>query len=176
MRFAQVLEWLDPTLRAEQIRWGVIGGIALAAHGIPRTTLDLDLVVDRESQDFVVRILEGRRYETLHRSEGYSSHLHEQPAMGRIDVVYVRGETARKLFSEATFLPGPGGLEILVPRPEHLVAMKVTACRNQPERAFQDLADIRNLCLLPGVDRSQVRRSFEKHGMLERFDELEETL
>lgn len=176
MRFVRVLEWLDPILRAEEIRWGVIGGIALAAHGIPRTTLDLDLVVDRESRDSLVTILEGNGYETLHRSEGYSSHLHEQPAMGRIDVVYVRGETARKLFSEAAFLEGPGGLEILVPRPEHLAAMKITACKNQPERAFQDLADIRSLLLLPGVDRSQVRRSFERHGMLERFDELEKTL
>lgn len=176
MRFSQVLERLDQLLGPREIRWAVIGGIALAAHGIPRTTLDLDLLVDRESQETLISLLEAEGYSTLHRSDGYSSHLHGTAAKGRIDVVYVRDETARKIFAGAVLRRGPGDQEIRVPRPEHLSAMKITAIKNAPERAFQDLADIRNLLLLPGVDRSEVRQSFERHGMLERFDELEKTL
>jgi hypothetical protein len=42
------------------------------------------------------------------------------------------------------------GTTLLVPRPEHLAAMKVQAMKNDPSRTFQDLADIQALLSLPG--------------------------
>jgi hypothetical protein len=36
------------------------------------------------------------------------------------------------------------------------------------------MADIRFLLGLPGVDRTEIRMYFERHGMKERFDELDE--
>ena len=44
-----------------------------------------------------------------------------------------------------------------MPKPEHLAALKVTAMKNDPARAFQDMADIRFLLTLPGVDRIQIK-------------------
>ena len=64
-------------------------------------------------------------------------------------------------------------MRIPVPRPEHLIAMKVVAMKNDPTRAYQDMADIRFLLSLPGVDRQEVRAQFTKHGLLERYLELE---
>lgn len=63
-----------------------------------------------------------------------------------------------------------------IPRPEHLIAMKVLAMKNDPERVFQELADIRNLMLLPDIDREMIREYFRKHGLEARYDELERTL
>jgi hypothetical protein len=54
--------------------------------------------------------------------------------------------------------------------------MKVLAIKNDPTRALQDLADIRFLLTLPGVDRQEVRSYFARHGLETRFDELEKTL
>ncbi len=73
-------------------------------------------------------------------------------------------------------MKGPDGLKVPVPRPEHLAAMKVLAMKNDPGRTFQELADIRNLMRQPDFDRDELRRSFDKHGLLGRFRELEETL
>lgn len=81
----------------------------MAAWGMPRTTLDVDLVVPGEAQDGLVGFLESLGYETLHRSGGYSNHLHPDPDLGRVDVVYVRGETSRELLASRRLLPGPGG-------------------------------------------------------------------
>lgn len=64
-------------------------------------------------------------------------------------------------------------MKVPVPRPEHLVAMKVVAMKNDPTRTFQDMADIRFLAGLQGVDREEIRSQFEKHGLLERYRELE---
>ena len=71
---------------------------------------------------------------------------------------------------------GPGDVEVPVPRPEHLAALKVVALKNAPSRELQDLADIRYLLTLPGVDRIEVRGYFERHGLESRFDEIERTL
>jgi hypothetical protein len=120
--------------------------------------------------------MESLGFETLYRSAGYSNHLHNNASIGRVDFVYIKGETSEKLFSAATRVPGPGGLMVPVPKPEHLVAMKVLAMKNDPGRTFQDLADIRILLMLPGVDREEIRHYFEQHGLRERFDDLERSL
>ncbi len=157
-------------------RHALIGALALAAYGLPRATVDLDLVVDAEAQDAIVEHLEQRGYETVHRSPGYSNHVHPDPSSGRVDFVYIDRDTADALFSAARAFPGPAGRTTLLPRPEHLAAMKVLAIKNDPTRTFQDLADIRFLLTLPGVNREEVRGYFAKHGLEGRFDDLEKTL
>ncbi len=111
-------------------------------------------------------------YETLHLSSGYSNHLHEDDRLGRVDFIYVRGDTRVQIFEHARRVEGPGGVEVLVPRPEHLAAMKLLAMKNDPERRLRELADIALLLRLPDVDREAVRKQFERHGMLESWREL----
>ena len=176
MNFGMVLGLVSGFLEERGYRHALIGAVALAAHGLLRTTQDLDLIVESSAQADLVRFLESRGYETLHRSSGYSNHSHPDPAWGRIDFVYVQGETSDRLFSACSLLRGPGDIEIPVPRPEHLAALKVVALKNAPSRELQDLADIRYLLTLPGVDRIEVRGYFERHGLESRFDEIERTL
>lgn len=172
MDFERALREVGEFLDRRGVSWAVIGGLGLAALGFPRSTLDLDVVVTANVQDDLVAHLETEGYRTLHRSPGYSNHQHPDPERGRIDFVYVRGDTAEKLFSSTLTVAGPRGRDVRVPKPEHLIAMKVLAMRNDPERALQDLADIRLLLGLPGVDRDEVRATFARHGMAGRFDEL----
>lgn len=172
MNFAGVLRAVTGFLDQEGARYAVIGGVALVMYGLPRTTLDLDLVVDFAVQDALVQWLEARGYRTVHRSSGYSNHSHSDTAWGDLDLVYVRGETAEKLFAGCRKAKGPGGLEVPVPSPEHLAALKVVALKNDPDRAFRDQEDLRFLLHLPGVDQGEMRRYFERHGLGERFDEI----
>ena len=176
MDFARVLESVCGFLDEQEVRYAVVGGLGLAAYGMARTTLDVDLVVDGEAQEELIVFLSGLGYRTLHRSEGYSNHEHPDPDWGGVDIVYVRGETSERLFAGTRTVLGPRGRELPVPRPEHLAAMKVLAMKNDPTRTFQELADIRFLLELPGVDRGEVRGYFERHGLAERYRELEATL
>jgi hypothetical protein len=128
-------------------------------------TLDLDVVTEVAAQDALVAFMELQGFVTLHRSSGYSNHRHSDPSRGRVDFTYVRGETAEKLFASARELPGPGGRSILVPKPEHLIAMKVQAMKDAPQRTWQDLVDIAYLFRLDGVNRDEVRQYFESAGL-----------
>lgn len=172
MDFGGVLRRIAQFLDARGEPWAVVGGVGLAALGLARTTLDLDLAVPAAAQSELIAFVESLGYRTLYRSAGFSNHEHDLDSFGRVDFVYLDEETARRLFGEASERAGPGGLRVRVPRPEHLAAMKVAAMRSDPERTFQELADIRFLLTLPGVDRESVRGYFARHGLEARFDEL----
>jgi hypothetical protein len=170
--FERVIVLLTSFLLERRRPFAVIGGVALAAYGMPRLTLDLDLAVDATAQAELVAFLEQLGYQTLHRSSGYSNHLHADEELGRVDVVYLRGDTAERVFGEAKAVPGPGSETLPVPRPEHLAAMKAFAIRSDPTRRLQELADIRFLLELPGTDRGEVERAFRKVGLEGELAEL----
>jgi hypothetical protein len=170
--FANALLRLETRLRALDGDWAVIGGLALAAHGAGRLTHDLDIVTEHRVQPDLVGHLESLGYETLHLSRGYSNHAHEDPAMGRIDVVYVEGPTAQSLFAEAQEIEIFAGVEARVVRPEHLVAMKVLAAKNAPHRRLQEMADVVALLRATGLDPEAVRQYFERHDMLDAWEEI----
>lgn len=176
MDVEQVLHTVQRFFEAEGIRYAVVGGFGLHAYGRARATFDLDLVTEAEAQPALVEHLESLGYETLSVTEGYSNHLHRDPALGRLDVVYVTDDTADRLFGDCRTARIVGEIEAPVPRPEHLAAMKVLAMKNDPERTFQEMADLQFLLRLPGIDRDEVRRQFERHGLGERYRELERTL
>lgn len=175
MNFAKVLDEVARFMEARDIRFGVVGAVGLQAYGLARATSDLDFVVEAKAQQEVCSHLESLGYETIHRSAGYSNHVHALPALGRLDFVYVDEGTAERLFREARSIELLPGRAIRVPRPEHLAAMKVLAMKNDPGRTFQEMADIQFLLGLPGVDEEAIRAAFAKHGLLERFLEIKRT-
>lgn len=175
MDFGTVLRTVSPFLAGRAYRFALIGGVALAAYGLARTTLDLDLVVESRAQEDLIAFIESLGFATLHRSAGYSNHLHPDPAWGRLDCVYVGGATSEQLFAACRMAKTPGGLELPLPKPEHLAALKVVAMKNDPGRTFQEMADIGFLLQLPQVDRQEVRAYFQRHGLEDRFDELDKT-
>ena len=170
MDFGRTLEIIRSESEDAGLRWLVIGGVALAAHGVTRATLDLDLLVDGDRQESWIALVEGLGYDTRHRSAGYSTHDHPESRRGRLDIVYVRGESRKRLFNAAESKRGPGGIEIAVPKPEHLIALKAMAIRNDPDRALQDLADIRALVRRHGIEQGEVRRIFERYQIDERYE------
>jgi hypothetical protein len=172
MNLRTVIENLSRFFAREEIVFAVIGAFALKAHGYVRATRDVDFIVRREDQEKTIRFLETLGYETLHRSQGFSNHLHPLPGLGRVDFVYVAGETAELIFSGTRPLFILDDLTLPVVRPEHLIALKVYAMKNDPERTYREMADIQQLLRLPEVDRDEVSSYFEKYGQLEKFHEL----
>lgn len=153
----------------------VVGGWAMNSYGRGRATFDLDLAVPRSVQDDLVGFLESAGYETLHRSSGYSNHLHPSPDWGRVDVIYVRDETEARLFRDAVLRPVLPDRSALVPKPTHLVAMKVTAMKHDPSRRLDELADIRALLRLSGTDPKEVREYFVRDGLLDDYEQITKT-
>jgi hypothetical protein len=170
--FSKVLSVVATFFEREGFRFAAVGAFGLHAYGLSRATLDLDLATESRAQTKLITFLESLGYETLHRSAGYSSHLHPPADLARIDLVYVDGETSRLLFGGGGTTLRLGGQVIPVPRAEHLAAMKIHAMKNDPSRTLQDMADIQFLLRLPAIDEEEIRGYFERSGLLERYLEI----
>jgi len=96
--------------------------------------------------------------------------------MGRLNFVYVTGDTSRRLLGSAAKTLVFGEISLPVPRPEHLAAMKIQAMKNDPERTFQEMADILFLLRLPEIDENEVKGYFEKQGLIDRYHEIKKIL
>ena len=172
MDFVRVAKTLADFFHEKRYPFAVVGAFGLSAYGMIRATQDLDFITSTDAQDELVEFLESLGYETIHRSEGYSNHVHTNMALGRVDIIYVAGETKNRLFLETAVLLQLGDLSLPVPRAEHLAGMKIHAMKNDPGRTFQEMADIQFLLGIPGIDEAAIRSYFEKSGLLERYDEI----
>ena len=174
MQFDEVLRTFAGFFEREGIRYAVAGGLAIHAWGHSRTTQDIDFAIDGAAQQRVIAFSESIGYETLYASTGYSNHEHPDETFGRVDLLYVYGDTADRVFAAAGQRFIAGGVEAPVPKPEHLIAMKVQAIKNAPRRVSIDVPDIEFLLRLPGVDRAAVRDYFDRAGLLRIYDVISE--
>ncbi|MEW6186828.1 MAG: nucleotidyl transferase AbiEii/AbiGii toxin family protein [Thermodesulfobacteriota bacterium] len=151
--------------------YAVVGAFALFAYGYTRATSDIDFITRNEYQDTIVRHLESLGFETLHRSEGFSNHLNPTEAV-RIDLVYIDPETAGIIFEASQRKTILGNLELSVVSPEHLLALKLFAVKNDPDRKFKEFADIKELLKMVEMEKDLVYESFKKYGLEDYFDEI----
>jgi predicted nucleotidyltransferase len=172
MNLKSTIEHLLRFFQQEGIDYALIGAFALKAYGYSRATQDVDFLVRIEDQQKIIRHLESLGYETLYSSRGFSHHLHPLSRLGRVDFVYVAGDTADVLFAATRCLLLLDEISIPVVKLEHLIALKVYAMQNDPDRTFQEMADIQHLMRVPGIDRDEVRGYFARFGQLEKYYEL----
>ena len=172
MNFKRVFKLLTDFFQEHEVDHALIGAFALSAYGYMRATGDIDFIVRAKDQERVIHFLESLGFETFHRSTGYSNHLHRLSGLGRIDFVYVAGRTADAIFAEARKMPIFGSKTVPVVKPEHLVALKVFAIKNDPSRRLRELADIAHILRLPDVNMKEVEEYFAKHGQSKALCEI----
>ena len=171
MDFGKVLGTLASFFQREGYRYATVGAFGLHAYGLaaghfrPRSGHRVGRSADARGLPRVARI---RDVVPVHP---ILQHVHVLPDLGRLDFVYVESETGRLLFSGGTTLQ-LGEHRVPVPRPEHLLAMKVHAMRNDPSRTLREMAEIQFLLSLPSLDEAEIRSYFEQSGLLERYLEI----
>ena len=170
----RILEKLFRFWTENSCRFAVAGAFALHAYGLQRATADLDFFVEASCRKKLIEFLENLGYKTVHSSTGYSNHIHPDGRTIPLDFIYVDQSTADELFPGAGATLAVEGMQLPVPRPEHLVALKVLAIRNDPSRTFRELADIQFLMSLPGIDDTMIRSYFKKHDLMDRYYEIRE--
>lgn len=144
MDFFQELKDLVAALEARSIDYALCGGVALAIHGAPRATQDIDLLLLPEDLDqlrgvarelgfsFEASPMDFANGVTIKR---FTKLIEGQPFM--LDVLFVT-PPVEGVWGGRLQLPFEGGTVRVVSR-EGLIALKLTAARPQ------DLVDIRRL-------------------------------
>lgn len=145
----------------------LIGGLALASHGVVRATRDVDFLVDSDDADRLHDILLALGYRCIHRSADAANYSRGDEGL---DVLYAHRATARKLLDEAGERETSFG-RLRVIGAEGLIAFKLQGYVNDLARA-RDLDDIRALLKANAgnLDMTAVRRYFalfDRENLLE---------
>jgi hypothetical protein len=144
----------------------VIGGHAVNALGISRETADFDILVTRDDEAGWRGLLGALGY-TVRFDGGNFLQMNPPPASTwPVDLMLVNGGTFSKLWASAT----EGdlmGLKFKIPAPEHLIALKLHALRqDKPHRALKDFLDVVAIIQTCSLDleSSQLRETFSRYG------------
>ena len=143
----------------------LIGGLALAAHQVPRATRDIDLLVSAEDADLVDANLRKLGYTCVHRSDDAANYVRGHEGL---DLLFARRPIARRLLQHASPMA-----EARVVSVEGLIGFKLQALANAPDRA-QDLLDIRALVARhrDQLDRAELRGYFDLFDRAALWQEL----
>ncbi|MEW6087696.1 MAG: nucleotidyl transferase AbiEii/AbiGii toxin family protein [bacterium] len=146
MDFKLVLEKLLMGFKKENVRYALIGGLALGAWGVTRSTVDIDFLVLFEDMDKVDRIMNKLGYSVRYKSENVSQYISPLKIFGEIDFLHAFRKIAvsmlqraeeRKMFNET--------IPVKVLKIEDLIGLKVQAIANNESRKNMDLSDIESL-------------------------------
>lgn len=166
-----VLIEIHEALREAGVEHALIGGLALAAHGAARATVDLDLLADGARSDEVDRILRSRGYDCLQRSEHVANYASLEPARGRVDFLFALRERGKAILARAVSHQVLGKT-IRVVDASDLIGLKVQSSSNDPSRRRQDLADIERLLATAQLDLDRVREYFRLFDREKELDVL----
>lgn len=126
----------------ENLPFLLIGGHAVIALGIERTTLDVDLLISAEDLPKWKDLLFRHGCSLARETPAFAQFLPQESDGMRLDLMLVDGQTFSKLYSAAQNAQF-GAHSVRVPTPLHLIALKLHALKN-PNRAAlgKDIADI----------------------------------
>ena len=175
MDFALIFKFLIENLTREKIDFALVGGFALQAVGITRTTRDIDLLVLSQDSPKIKEIMLKHRYELLHESEDVLNFSSKDVELGRVDFLLAHRKYALAMLKRAKEESVFGGtFKIKVLRVEDQVGLKIQASSNDPKRLHQDMADIRMLIEThyPKLDIQLIREYFSLFNREKELDGL----
>jgi predicted nucleotidyltransferase len=182
VNFGETVRAVAGQLDEASCRWVIIGGVALGLYTTPRTTCDVDLLVDGSFASRLPALLCPLGYTVAFAWEE-STHLAPTRAdRCPLDILHAHRPHSLGMLARAQrFELEPGGLVVPVAEPEDLIGLKVQAMENDPERRRGELVDIRALLESAAstgrrFDLARVREYFALFGEDRELGELMEGL
>lgn len=138
MDLEKTLKVVNRIFNEENIDHALIGGMALASYGVSRATYDVDMIIDERDKLKAVYLLQSIGF----KLEYDSAEVCQFSGIGPLDILLARRPISRKMLSQAKIHPAHGikCLDI-----EDIIGLKIQAYHNDPEREYQDKADIQAL-------------------------------
>ncbi|MBI4352023.1 MAG: nucleotidyltransferase [Elusimicrobia bacterium] len=157
------------------VGYAIIGGFAIGALGVPRSTIDLDFLVPAEALHKVEAIMLALGYKKVFASENASQYVSPSAEMGEVDFLHAFRPISMKMLAEAETVPVFGKeVRVKVLKAEDIIALKLQSINNNPARLAKDNSDIEELMKSRKLDWKILETYFELFGMGGRFLELRE--
>ena len=177
MDFATVLNKLTNWFDENDVGNAIIGGFALAIHGVVRGTNDLDYLLDSQALPSLKEFLATLNYKIIYESENIIQFQNDLGDYGSLDFLLAFRETSLNMLKRAEkHMVFNETISVNVVRPEDLIGLKLQALCNDSRREAFDMQDI---CELLDVDHTNydwkiIKQHFELFDKLDVYNVLKE--
>lgn len=142
--YSNIFQLISIEFEREKIPFILIGGYAVNVYKVSRATKDVDFLIALEDLSKAIHIMEENGYCKFEEGPSFAR-LRPVGITGMIvDLVIVDRSTLDKMIHDAD-RTNIAGVELMVPSLMHLIALKLHAIKNNPNREFRDLIDIFDL-------------------------------
>jgi len=173
MDLKKALTLIVAEFEKNDVHYAIIGGFAIGALGIPRSTIDLDFLVPADALHKVEAIMLAMGYKKVFFSENASQYVSPSAEMGEVDFLHAFRPISIKMLAEAETVPVFGkDARVKVLKAEDIIALKLQSISNNPARLAKDNSDIEELMKLRELDWEILKTYFELFDMGKRFLEL----
>lgn len=173
MDLKKALTLLVAEFEKSDVHYAIIGGFAIGALGIPRSTIDLDFLVPADSLHKIEAIMSALGYKKVFSSENASQYVSPSPEMGEVDFLHAFRPISIKMLADAETIPVFGKeARVKVLKAEDIIALKLQSINNNPARFAKDNSDIEELMKSRSLDWEILKSYFELFGLEKRFREL----
>ena len=175
MDIERVLRTIVEEFDREGIGYAVIGGFAVGALGVMRTTMDLDFLLAAEDAARMEDTMHRLGYRCVYRTENVSQYVSDVKVLGEVDFVHAFRKASLSMLAHAREVAVfDGALRVMVALPEDVIGLKLQAAVNNPVRESREFVDIEALMEKHGacLDWERVREYFALFDRLQKFAEL----
>ena len=171
MSLENIFKAIADFFKRSHMDYGIIGAFALYSYGYIRATQDIDFITRGENREKIINYLESLGFETTFSSNAFSNHIHPVSSV-RVDIMYIKGKTADNIFNSTENRLIFKELKLPVVSAEHLIAMKLFAIQNNPERKYKDFADIKEILKHTTYNKKTVQEYFIKFEQESYYNEI----
>ena len=173
MDLKKALKLIVTEFEKHDVRYALIGGFAIGALGVPRSTIDLDFLVSADALHKIDVIMLAMGYKKAFSSENASQYVSPSAELGEVDFLHAFRPISVKMLAEAEAVQVFGKeVKVKVLKAEDIIGLKLQAINNNPARLEKDSLDIEELMKSRKLDWEIIKTYFELFGMDERFLEL----
>ena len=177
MDFEKVLPLIIKDFEKENIRYAAIGGFAIGALGIMRSTMDLDFLVDAQDLEKIGRVLEKYDYSCVFKTENVSQYVADLKIFGEIDFLHAFRNLSISMLKRAKEVAVfENSFTIKVLCPEDIIGLKLQALVNDHTREKRESADIEIIMdfFTARLDWDLIKEYFELFDKKEEYYRLEQ--
>jgi hypothetical protein len=144
----------------------LIGGNAVILFGFARSTIDIDLLVPTRRRSAWLDLMRELGFGFYHGTGAFAQFEPEDKTFASVDLMFVDDHTWN-ILSQAPVTKSLAGHDVGLPRPEHLVALKLHAARgadrSRPEADWEDIRQLVRICGL-NLDNDEFRDIVRRYG------------
>jgi hypothetical protein len=175
MDFRKIIPVVIAEFKKENIRYALIGGFAMGAVGVMRSTMDIDFLVDKNDLDKVKKVMGKYNYHCVYSNENVSQYVSDLKIFGEIDFLHAFREISLDMINMAKEIEiFEGKQRIRVSVPEDIIGLKLQAAVNNPQRNTREFADIEMIMdtLRNKLDWQRIEGYFSLFKLAKKFGQL----